>query len=107
MANFAALEARSVAAVFKHLANGKAVLLDTGVEVPVIFDNTPLIGLGDAFETSQPSVLGTSADLSGIEHGSLLTLLKPLGMVGSDTWAVVGIQPDGTGLTRLVLERTA
>lgn len=106
-APFAALEARSTAAVFRHLANAEALRLDTGTEVPVVFDNGYADGLGNAFESSQPSALGASADLQGIEHGSRLMLPKPQGEPGLDAWAVVGIQPDGTGMTRLLLERAA
>ena len=99
MSKFAALEARSVAASIKHLTNSVAVLLDTGAQARVMFDNEYQAGLGSTFEASQPTALGASADLQGIGHGSLLT-------IGADTWAVVGVQPDGTGLTRLMLERT-
>lgn len=99
MSKFAALEARSVAASIKHLTNSAAVLLDTGAQALVMFDNEYQAGLGSTFEASQPTALGASADLQGLGHGSLLT-------IGTDTWAVVGVQPDGTGLTRLMLERT-
>ena len=106
IAKFAMLEARSVAASIKHLTNSVAVLLDTGAQVLVMFDNEYQAGLGSTFEASQPTVLGASADLQGLEHGSLLTLPRADALMGVDTWAVVGVQPDGTGLTRLMLERT-
>ena len=99
IAKFAMLEARSVAASIKHVTNAVAVLLDTGAQALVMFDNDYQAGLGSTFEASQPTALGASADLQGLGHGSLLT-------IGADTWAVVGVQPDGTGLTRLMLERT-
>lgn len=105
MANFAALEARTAAAISRHLNNATALLLDTGDEVPVVFDNDSQSGLGGAFETSQPSALGTTAALQCLAHGSRLMLPKAPGLPGYDTWAVVGIQPDGTGMTRLLLER--
>lgn len=105
MANFAALEARTAVAISRHLNNAAALLLDTGAQVPVVFDNDSQAGLGGAFETSQPSALGTTADLHGLAHGSRLMLPRAPGVPGLDQWVVVGIQPDGTGMTRLLLER--
>ncbi len=95
---FAQLEARSVAAALKHVANAVATVQATGAQVAVVFDERYQPGLGSVFESSMPSALGASADLQALEHGSAL-------QIHAQTWHVAGIEPDGAGMTRLMLER--
>lgn len=71
-----------------------ATLPSTAV-VRGLFDNAYLDALG--IEASGPSFLGKASDLSGLTHGSAVS-------IGGSSYTVRGIQPDGTGLTRLVLE---
>lgn len=73
--------------------------LPGGQVVPVIFENPHGDGLAGFMESSQPTALGASAQLASLDHGSVVS-------IGGASWAVVGVQPDGTGMTRLVLERT-
>jgi hypothetical protein len=49
-------------------------------------------------EASNPSALGRSDELAAVGHGAEVS-------AGGVDWRVVGVQPDGTGLTRLILER--
>lgn len=73
--------------------------LPGGVVVQVVFDDVGgnFLGAG-LMEASQPAVLGRSADLAGLAHGAEVR-------VQAVDWTVVQSQPDGTGLTRLQLER--
>lgn len=48
-------------------------------------------------EASVPSLLAATADVAGIEQGNPL-------VVNEVTYYVRGIEPEGTGMTRLVLE---
>ena len=104
MANFAKLEHRTKACVLKHLSNAQAQLMDTGARVRVIFDDGGKIGLTDVFEASQPTCLGAAEDLAALAHGQELGLLNQAGELAA-MYVVAGSQPDGTGLTRLMLER--
>lgn len=67
-----------------------------GVTVRCIFDNSFLDTLGIVAGT-QPMVLAKSADVSAISVGAAVT-------IASVIYAVAEIQPDGTGLTRLMLK---
>jgi hypothetical protein len=75
--------------------------------VAVVWNNTTVCGIFDAayvapFDavgTVGPRVLVKSADVDGIAYGDALT-------VDDVGYRVTSIQPDGTGLTELALERT-
>jgi hypothetical protein len=95
-APFAALEARTASAVLRRLSNADATL-PGGVVVPVVFDAPHADALGGLMESSKPTVLGRTADLSAIDHDAELS-------IDGNVWRVVGVQPDGTGMTRLMLE---
>lgn len=82
-----------------------AVVFGTGAQVPVIFDNGHQDAMGNTFESSQPTALGTTQDLQSLDHGSVLMLPKAVGSLEQVAYAVVGAQPDGTGMTLLILER--
>lgn len=69
------------------------------VDVAGIFDADYVEALG--VESSGPAfTLPTSATV-GVAHGSTLVITSGL---GTGTWKVRGIQPDGTGVTLLKLE---
>ena len=71
--------------------------LPGGGQVRVIFDAPYADVLG--MEASAPTALGRTVDLQGLAHGDAL-------QVRGLAFVVVGVQPDGTGMTRLVLEAT-
>lgn len=79
-----------------------ALRLDTGADVPVIFDNGYALGNVGALGVAdgQPTALASSADLDGLGVGDLLR-------IGAQNYAVASLQPDGTGMTLAVLERAA
>jgi hypothetical protein len=113
MANFAALEARSTAAVFRHLANTQVQLLDR--QVPAIFDS--------AYEVAAVGTLGMASTrpvltlaFSSVPPQILNWLLyctepfDPVDVqvtVGGVVYTITSVEPDGTGITLLILERTA
>ncbi len=66
------------------------------LQVPVIFDKPHADAFG-VMESSEPSALGRSVDLAHVPHRSQV-------LFNDEAWLVVGHQPDGTGLTRLLLE---
>lgn len=51
-------------------------------------------------ESTDPQVVVKTSDVSDIEHGNNL-------VISSTTYYVIGIQPDGTGLTTLILSKDA
>lgn len=69
--------------------------------ITVIFDNEYIpveTGGSIPFAMQQPKCLARTADLTGtIEGGSLV--------IGSVTYAIRIVMPDGTGMTELMLER--
>lgn len=92
---FARLENQTASAVIRRLANAQAYRAG-GTGFAVVFENgyQDVIGM----ESSAPSVLALSCDVHGLAEGDPL-------QVDDGDWRVVGIQPDGTGMTLLVLER--
>lgn len=91
--SFAALQTRVNTAAMAHLSNVTATV--GGVSVSGIFDDAYLDPLGIA--GSQPSLLCASADVSGAAQGSAV-------VVNAVSYTVGSIQPDGTGMTRLLLQ---
>lgn len=65
--------------------------------VKVIFDNAYAEGLDVAGTT--PICTAKESDFSGAAEGQSL-------VIGAVTYSIVGVQPDGTGLVQLVLERS-
>lgn len=65
-----------------------------GGAVSGVFDN----GFGDAqgMAGSQPSFMAAASDLAGVVQGASVT-------IGGVAYSVAGIEPDGTGMTRLRL----
>jgi len=93
-ATFAALESRLNTAVFLHMSNANALL--DGVAVPGIFDRG-YIQAFDGIASSAPMFTAPSASVSAATTSSLL-------VVAGNTYRVRSVQPDGTGITQLLLE---
>lgn len=66
-----------------------------------IFDNEyALLPLGlPGVESNQPQFLCKAADVPGVMHGQSLD-------VNDTAYIIRGVQPDGTGMVRLIIERT-
>lgn len=97
--SFAALEARVNASVFKHMANAQATV--DGNPVDVIFDGayvTSDVGMGMA--NARPAITLATSDVPATPNG------KPV-IVNGVTYAIAAHEPDGTGVSVLLLERTA
>lgn len=54
-------------------------------------------GLGMEVEGSQPVCTGRSADMTNVEIGDTI-------LISSVTYNIINVQPDGVGITALVLE---
>jgi hypothetical protein len=106
---FAALESRATGAVFAHLSNAVAEI--GGVQVAGIFDRpTDQGSVGQlGMVTTRPTFTLPSASVPadwwpGAEAGPLDALDAPLITIGGVSYAVVLHEPDGTGMSRLMLE---
>lgn len=97
-APFATLEARVNSAVFKHLANAEGVL--DGVPVSGIFDNAyALSNVGVVgMESAGPAFTMATASVPAAVRGKVL-------VVDGLSYSVQGHEPDGTGVSVLLLER--
>lgn len=95
-APFAALEARVNAAVFARLAN--VVVVIGGVQQAAIFDNGYVEPFGVAGRAARLHVPSSAA--ANVQQGAAV-------VIGSTQYVVASIEPDGTGVTTLGLERAA
>ena len=87
-------------------ADRTALLADYGITVTKadastftgIFDNDFLaVDLDESeVESTEPTLLARTADVSGLAHGDSLT-------ISAVSYTVRGIQPDGTGMTQIML----
>ena len=87
-------------------ADRTALLADYGTTVTKadattftgIFDNDSLaVDLDESeVESTEPTLLARTADVSGLAHGDSLT-------ISAVSYTVRGIQPDGTGMTQIML----
>lgn len=93
-ARFADLETRVNRAVVGHLSNAMATV--GGNTVPVVFDRLYAEQLDGDAAGYAPAILGRDADFGVVAYGDIVT-------IQSQTFSVVAIEPDGTGLTRLRL----
>jgi len=77
-----------------------SALLNGVTTVNVIFDKEYFEG-GAGFagvQSNQPKALGKTSDFSSVVHGHTL-------VISGTTYNVVGVEPDGTGMTTLRLEK--
>lgn len=92
------------------LTNDLSEFLDSNeFAVNITFGSNTIIGIfDDAFEAveqdensvenTQPQVIVRDTDITGLVHGDIFT-------INSIRYNVIGIQPDGTGLTIVVLSQ--
>lgn len=103
MANFAALEARTASAGLRHLSNARVEQVDAAPSaIACILDDDAATLLGA--EASVPQLVALSSQVAAVQHQSLLTVRRT-GAVQPLSFRAVGREPDGTGLTRILLER--
>ena len=97
---FAARESRLNRAVFAHLSNTDAVV--DSIAVAAIFDNGFALGNVGPYgmATSQPSLTLSTADVPATPVGVSV-------VVGGASYLVAAHEPDGTGVSRLLLESAA
>lgn len=73
---------------------------ESATTITVIFDE-PYVGVDPdgrvAVESDNPTCLARTTDVSNANHAATI-------VINSTTYNVVGVQPDGTGFTTLVLE---
>ncbi len=91
---FAPLQQQANATVMAVLANAVAAI--GGRSVPVIFEQPYAAPFDTQVDSAEPECTGASADLAGVGRGDPIT-------IGSAAFRVERAEPDGTGLTRLVL----
>jgi hypothetical protein len=96
-APFAALEARTAAAVLARLANVEATIGITTVSG--IFDAPSNNALNDFVTGNSPTFLAQSSTLPAITIG-ITTLTMAV-----TVYTIAEVRPDGAGMTTLVLER--
>lgn len=104
-ANFAALEDRTAQAVHRHLFNAQATGTSAGgaaLAFDVAFDDA-YATLAD-MESSAPQALALSTNALAVPHQTTLLITRK-GSASGVGFKVVNKEPDGTGLTRLILER--
>lgn len=83
---------------FFDVAGGFAVNATIGgLPVAGIFDNGYQAALGGMLENTAPTFIAPTASVSALVQGSALT-------INATAYKVATVQPDGTGVTTLVLE---
>ena len=86
---------------FFDVAGGFAVTATVGAtSFPVIFDNGYQGALSGMVESTGPVCRAKSADVSTVVQGTSIT-------ISAVAYKVREVQPDGTGVTVLFLERSA
>lgn len=68
------------------------------VSFAVIFDNGYAGALGGLADATQPTALARSADVADLVQGCAVS-------IGSDDWVATDLQPDGTGMSTIVLRK--
>ncbi len=89
--------AENLAPFFNTADFGTAATLN-GAAVNGIFDNDYYEALGNTVEGSSPVFRLATSDASAVAHGQSL-------VIASTTYKVRGVEPDGTGVTLLRLEK--
>ena len=103
MSRFAAIEARANAAILRGLANADITV--NGQAVQGVFDNAHALGAvggfaGMGIATTQPRITCATAQVPANPVGQAC-------VVGSAAYVVAEHQPDGTGISVLILEVAA
>lgn len=71
----------------------------------VIFDAAYTGAAGNIFEASRPQCIAQSAHVQDLLQGSHIDIPETVPGAGATCWQAVEIQPDGTGITLIILER--
>ncbi len=95
--------AQDLAGFFDTDAHGETATITingSGSSISVIFNNeyfgiAPDIGV--EIESTSPVVTGRSSDMTNVENGDTIT-------ISGVTYNIVNVQPDGQGITQLILE---
>jgi hypothetical protein len=74
------------------------------VQFQVLFDNGYQAYLNGYAEGTQPSCMARSVDVADLVHESPIDIATDA-VGGFDTWKVVEIEPDGTGMSTLRLRK--
>jgi hypothetical protein len=85
-------------APFFNVAEFASAATLNGVAVNGIFDRGYLEPIGNDVQSYAPTFLCAAADVPNVAHGQSL-------VVDGDTYKVCGVEPDGTGVVLLRLER--
>lgn len=96
MTAFAALESRANQTVIDRLSNAVATI--GGEQVPVIFDTPYMDAFDDQVDAAEPECVGASEALASVVRGDKIA-------INGLAYRVHRLEPDGTGLTRLLLQR--
>lgn len=91
---FAPLQQQANATVMAVLANAMAAI--GGRSVPVIFEQPYAAPFDGRIDAAEPECTGASADLAGLQRGHTIA-------IGGTSYRVERAEPDGSGLTRLLL----
>lgn len=94
-APFASLQQRLNRAVLGRLADAMAQV-GAGEPFAVLFEQPYAAAFDGQFDAAAPECLGDSAQLAGVQRGSAIT-------INGTAYVVERAEPDGTGMTRLVL----
>lgn len=94
---FANTLASADAVIFRHLGDDAAVL--DNVQVTGVFRNAYTQSLG-GIASKQPMFVVRTVNVPRVRQGSTLRLVAD-----STNYRVAGVEPDGTGVTTLLLER--
>jgi hypothetical protein len=98
----ASYEQRLNASAIARIANARALLVGSFDDFPVLFENG-FTQTETGASASRPLVTALDADVAGVEpHQSRLAISGAA--TGNGTYAVMDKQPDGTGMTTMVLE---
>ena len=78
----------------------EAFLNGAATPIKVIFDNEyrEIVLSSGSVEGRVPQCLAKSSDVEAAAHGNTLK-------VGATTYKIIGVQPDGTGITTLMLSK--
>lgn len=95
-APFAAIETATASGVIAALANATATIGAVS-NIEVIFDDGYRPALDGVVEASAPQLTCDDADIAHVALGMAVT-------VNAASYSVISIQPDGTGMTVLILE---
>lgn len=99
--SFASLESRVNASVLKHLANVR-LTIDGGAEIDGIFRNAPAtVDVGIGMTSSAPSLTVDTANVPADPVG------RTVQIANGTTYRIAAQEPDGTGLTVLILEKAS